>query len=145
MEYFLGSLVTLITIFTMVKLFKNSNALKTPVSFLQYSQSYSFDLVKHFLPTNEELSRLDKKPSQSQKHDKKTQVRVLITGDKAYWIRDNAFYSADVEDGEIVKDSTSKVDTMGMDSVQLEEMAFIVDQLTEGFRDDSGNAGKQKF
>ena len=44
--------------------------------------------------------------------------------------------------GLVDKNTTRKVDTMTMDSVELEKTQFIVQKLTEGKQDDSGNQWK---
>lgn len=62
-------------------------------------------------------------------------------GNKAYWIKDNAFYEADLDGKNIDKESARIVDTMQMDKVQLDKMLFIMDQLRDGKSDDSGNPG----
>ena len=69
-------------------------------------------------------------------------MRVMFLEDKAYWIKDNAFFTANVFDGIIDEESTSRVDIMGMDDVQLKEMSFIVDKLTEGIDDENRYSGK---
>jgi hypothetical protein len=144
-EYFLGSLITLVVIAIMNYMFKNEKQNLKTFAVLKYSQSYAHDLLLPFFPTNSDLAKLNAKPTQSSKHDKVNQVRVLISKNRAYWIRNNAFYTADVEQGEVLKETTRAVDTMGMDSVQLEEMTFIVEQLTKGIRNDSSNPGEQSF
>jgi hypothetical protein len=59
-------------------------------------------------------------------------VRAIAVEDQIYWIADNAFYTANIVDGDIEENSTRLVDTMAMDKVQLEKMMFIVDKLREG-------------
>jgi len=145
MEYFLGSLVTFVTIIAVGKIFKSKEKDLLISDFLRYSQSYSHDLVKPFLPTNLELARLSSKPSQSENHDRKQKIKVIMIKNKAYWIKNNAFYNAEIQNGEILKETTSQVDIMGMDKVQLEEMVFIVEELTRGLKNDSGNTGQQKL
>jgi hypothetical protein len=143
MEYFLGSVITIFVFFIASKILRNkiNNVPRVNVS---YSQSYSHELLKFVIPTNEELSyrRLN---TQATNHYKKTTMRVIMIKDKAYWIKDNVFYQAEMVDGEILSDTATQVDTMGMDKVQLEEIIFIVDQLTGGFENDSGYPGKSKF
>jgi hypothetical protein len=145
MEYFLGSLITFLTIFAAGKILRSKEKTLRTSDFLYYSQSYSHELVKPFLPTNAELSRLSSKPSQSEIHDQKQKIRVIMMKNKAYWIKNNAFYNAEIQDGEILKETTTQVDIMGMDRVQLEEMVFIVEELTRGLKNDSGNTGQQKL
>jgi hypothetical protein len=143
MEYFLGSAITLAVFFIASKVFKSRAKPAKKLNVL-YSQSYSHELLKFILPTNGELSAAYVE-TQSKKHHQKTTMRVLMLKDKAYWIKNNVFYEAEIVDGEILTETASQVDTMGMDKVQLEEIIFIVDQLTGGSEDDSGYPGKSKF
>lgn len=142
MEYFLGSLITFVVVIAMSYFFKNEKQDSRTFAFLKYSQSYAHDLMMPFLPTNKELSVLEARPTQSSKHDGNNQVRVLISKDRAFWIKNNSFLTADVVHGEVIKETARQVDTMGMNSVQLEEMEFIVNQLTKGLKNDSSNTGQ---
>jgi hypothetical protein len=86
---------------------------------------------------------LDKKPrrlktrTQSTIQHDKTNIRVIILDNNAYWIKDNMFYKAPLVNELIDKESAEQVDTMGMDKVQLDKMLFIMDRLREGIGDDS--------
>lgn len=83
--------------------------------------------------------RIDKilegsKPPKTQSTDyiAKNSVRAIVVDDNLYWIANNAFYVADIVDGNIEENTTRLVDTMTMDKVQLDKMMFIVDKLREG-------------
>lgn len=69
--------------------------------------------------------------TQMSKHNKQTEVRVLFLENKAYWIANNSFYSADLEDGTVNQNTAKVVDIMAMDKVELDKMSFIVEMLTE--------------
>jgi hypothetical protein len=90
----------------------------------------AYENVKLYLPGS-----LFKKPrmadTQMSKHYKQSEVRVLFVDNKAYWISNNSFYSADLEDGIVNQNTTKVVDIMGMDKVELDKMSFIVEMLTE--------------
>jgi hypothetical protein len=60
---------------------------------------------------------------------------------RAYWIKDNQFYCADLVNGNVDQETAKPVDTMGMDKVQLDKMFFIVQKLTEGKADDRRSSG----
>jgi hypothetical protein len=83
------------------------------------------------------------KNSQSKVYNEKTNIRVIIMDDVAYWIKDNIFYMANMVNGFVDKDTTRTVDTMAMDKVQLDKMLFIMDRLREGKRDDSSGTGNK--
>ncbi len=70
--------------------------------------------------------------TQSTDYIARTNVRAIVVEDQIYWISDNAFYTANMVDGNVEENSTRLVDTMTMDKVQLEKMIFIVDKLREG-------------
>ena len=86
--------------------------------------------------------RQEFKATQAFLNDEKNKQRMIFTENRAYWIKDNAFYQADLlETGEIDNSTTKVVDTMTMDKVELDKMIFIVQKLTEGKRNDFGNPG----
>jgi len=88
------------------------------------------------------IEKINKK-SQSKIRQEKQNVRVIIVEDTAYWIKDNAFYTAPMVDNLIVKDYAIQVDTIHMDKVQLDKMLFIMDKLREGINDDSRGSGNK--
>ena len=141
MQYFLGSLTTLIIIAIVSYVLKPSKS-PSPKSLIRYSQSHIFEIVKPLLPL---VSFLDRPPvkRQSTVHEDRTHVKVIILDNQAYWIRDNMFYMADIFENDIQKDTARVVDTMGMDKVQLDKMLFIMDQLREGKTNDSGSSGNK--
>jgi hypothetical protein len=79
--------------------------------------------------------------TQSKMHYDKTNVKVIILDNQAYWIKDNIFYKAPIDGQSIDKESAEQVDTMHMDKVQLDKMLFIMDKLREGINDDSRGSG----
>jgi hypothetical protein len=72
------------------------------------------------------------KKTQASQYISRNSVKAIAVEDQIYWIADNAFYTANIVDGDIQENSTRLVDTMAMDKVQLEKMIFIVDKLREG-------------
>ena len=86
------------------------------------------------------IEKINKK-SQSKIRKEKENVKVIIVEDTAYWIKDNAFYTAPMINNLISKDSAMQVDTIHMDKVQLDKMLFIMDRLREGISDDSRDSG----
>jgi hypothetical protein len=112
---------------------------------ISYTQSYTHDLISPLLPPGGLTGAYKPLVSQAQKHQDKTNVRVLFVDDKAYWIKDNQFMVAETENGMVVNDTSTRVDTMAMDSVELDKMVFIVGKLTEGINNDSGDSGNPKF
>jgi hypothetical protein len=134
MEYFLGSLITLLIMSYFGK--RTANAIsKKPVG-VRLSQSYVDTLITNKLI--EEILPKPQKKTQAIEHQKGEEVRVIIIENKAYWIVSQALYVADIVDGMVDNETTKRVDTMTMDDVQLEKTQFIVQKLTEGKGNDSG-------
>jgi hypothetical protein len=95
---------------------------------------YRFNVGKKY-------SRKITNSTQSKKHHDKTNVKVIILDNEAYWIKDNIFYKAPIDGQSIDKESAEEVDTIHMDKVQLDKMLFIMDKLREGINDDSRGSG----
>ena len=131
----IGITITMLLLFYIYMLrnkLKNNKPVIISQSMLQYR--YSNGKTK---------SRKLKPGSQSRIHYDKTNVKVIILDNNAYWIKDNIFYRAPLVNRMIEKESTEQVDTMGMDKVQLDKMLFIMDKLREGMSDDSRSTGDQ--
>ena len=138
MEYFLGSLTTfLLMIFTSFFIKKNED--KNKIKKIKVSQSYTYIVLKNLLRHAHKPPH--KNQTQASKHDEKTNIKVILSGKHAYWIKDNSFYVANIGPDGIDGESAQIVDTMGMDRVQLDKMLLIIDQLRDGKRNDSGDSG----
>lgn len=134
MEYFLGSLITLIIMSYFGR--RSAKIMSKPLKQVRVSQSYIDDMIsqkmiEQFLPPVQ-------KKTQSLQHLKGQEVRVIIIEGEAYWIVDQTLYVANIVDGVVDNETTRKVDTMTMNDVQLEKTQFIVQKLTEGKGNDSG-------
>jgi hypothetical protein len=142
MEYLVGSLATIIAFVIYHRLTRESfEEISKVGQRITYSQSYMFNLLHPLIPSNDYLKKLNPKKTQSYLHHEKLYIKIMFYEDKAYWIKDNKFFTADMVDGKIVEDSEKTVDTMAMDKVELDKMAFIVDMLTKGKTDDRGITG----
>ena len=137
LEYFVGSSVAIIPglfVLFLNKLFKTYDY---PIK-VKASQSRT-----HYLMAPVTINVYPQKDlvTQATNHFDNTQVRVLMTEHHAYWIANNALQVANIVDGIVQEDSAKKVDMMGMDKVELEEMIFIVEKLTEGKSNDRWSSG----
>jgi hypothetical protein len=142
MEYFIGSLATIIAFVVINRSISKHNVLQKTDFRIRYSQSYMIDLLG---PSLVIMNIPEVKETQSRKHQEGFQIRVVFSENKAYWIKNNTFVQAEVVDG-IVKEETEKaVDVMSLSKVELDKMAFIVGKLTEGKSNDSGNPGNKKL
>jgi len=141
MEYLLGFFTSIFILYSIVKIQKKYNILnEQKIKPIRYSQSHIHSLVFPLLPKPEKIRKVIK--SQASIIDRQNNIKVIIMDNKAYWIKDNTFYTAEMSiDGTVNKESTSRVDTNSMSKVQLDKMLFIVDKLREGTFDDSGGTG----
>jgi hypothetical protein len=136
MEYFIGSVITFVLMLILIKI---TRSLPVEKNFkIEMSQSHFFNLIGKYVIA-EELSR--RKPTQSSKYISEAFLKILIVKNKAYWIKDNVFYVADIVNKEVDKATAREVDIMAMDKVQLKEAMFIIDKLKEDSYNDNWNAG----
>lgn len=140
MEYFVGSFITFVGMYIFYALVIDLNKRNQNKRF-RYGQSHIHSLMKPLLPPNVGLRK--ELNTQAVKHLNKVQFKVIIVGPDAFWIKDNVLYTAKVTQEGVDKDTTAPVDTMAMNSVELDKMVFIVDQLRNGLKHDSGGSGNQ--
>jgi len=138
MEYFLGSVITLASLFVFNQMLKKltSKEIGVPI----FSQTAKVELLKNYL-----ISVITKKPekeTQSRNHLKKNSMKAFFLGKDVYWIENGFLFTAKINNKEIDESTKKKVDTHSIDKVELDKISFIVDKLTEGNKDDSGNSGK---
>lgn len=139
MEYYIGFAFAIFVVVVLVKLQEKFNIFyefSTKNIILKQSHFYNFKKIK-----SHSSKKINKKRRQSTLHDSRTNIKVIIMDDQAYWIKDNIFYTANMYNGNVDKDTTRTVDTMNMNRVQLDKMIFIIDRLREGTLDDSGSTG----
>lgn len=145
MDYLMGAVGTLITIW-FISYRLNAATQKIKIRPPLYTQSQTFELTRysggyyHGFDIQDIMLK-----TQATEYFDKRHTRVVVYEDKAYWILNNKLYSAEFDGEEVLKDSTQEVDTMGMDRVELDQVVFIVDLLTEGNSNDSGNSGNTQI
>lgn len=133
-----GAIGTTVTLLLIAYIFMLKNRIKNnkqPIisqSMLQYRYS-----------SRKNNSRRIKTRTQSKLHYDKTNIKVIIFDNDAYWIKDNIFYKAPLVNELIDKEAAEQVDTIHMDKVQLDKMLFIMDKLREGINDDSRGSGNE--
>ena len=142
MKYFIGGFVTFISLLIINRLsiliLKNINKKNTNIF---YRQSHIHKMISNFII--QEKQNKTSPLTQSIKRNRENTIKVIIIDDAAYWIKDNTFYTAVVDEyGVVDKETTRIVDTMTMNSVELDKMLFIMDKLREGLDNDSGSTGQ---
>lgn len=137
-DYLIGSLATVILLFLWSKkldvVADNTQRVK-----IAYRQSSIHEVLKPFLIA-QQFTKSPKK-TQARNIRDKNHVRVIFIDGMAYWITNNTVYTADTNESGVIKESTRVVDMMGMNSVELDKMLFIMDKLRDGNVNDSGGTG----
>jgi hypothetical protein len=131
MEYLIGALITIVAYIVTNKLARSTK--EERLLKIEYSQSHIYELMRPFIEMVGPME--ENTPKQSENYIKNIYMRIIIVKNKAYWIKDNMFYVANVVDGEVEKQSAQEVDTMSMSKVELEEIMFIVEKLREDDND----------
>ena len=145
MEYLIGFFVGTIVMVLAYRFMIKSNLTKDNRVIISYSQSHIFNILKPFAKIAYGISRPVMK-TQATEYEKSQTVRVIMADGQAYWIRDNVFYTANInEDYSVDNESTRTVDTMSMDKVQLEKIIFIVERLTEDTDNDDSDSRNTWF
>jgi hypothetical protein len=128
MEYFIGALATLLCAAVIYPVL-NFNHQKVKNISLHYRQSYNFEIVSPWAWISRPRKELD---TQSTRYAEEHSTRVVLSNDKAYWIINNQLLEADIIDGKVDGNTTKRVDTMALNDVELNNLSFIVEKLTEG-------------
>jgi hypothetical protein len=141
MEYLLVIGLTLFLCWSIIKVSDNKR-----ISFLKkikYRQSDVHEMIKNVIPKK----RFDKPKfiTQSQRHVQKNMLRVVIEKDRAYWILDNVFYTANAINGRVDENTAKPLDIENMSTKELDKMLSILDDLKQGMGpDDSGSTGNKR-
>jgi hypothetical protein len=140
MEFLFGIVFGIVSLYIAAKIIQKLDiARRFTVYPIRRSQSYIHSLLLSTLQNLQDGPQ----PIKTQSRDRiaKQSMTVVFVDDNAYWIKDNKFYQASVINGQIDNSTIKTVDTMGMDKVELDKMFFIVQKLTEGKHNDSGDPG----
>lgn len=93
-----------------------------------FRQSMLHHIVKDMLPTNAFID--SQKDRQSKKHRGNAAIKVIQAPDnKAYWVENNVFYSAELVNGQFDPSSGKPVDTNNMSKKEIDKLLFILDNL----------------
>ena len=139
MEYVLAVGLTLALSWSIIEL-SRYKALKN-LSNVKYRQSDIHQTIINLIP--QKLNSKKEIESQSVKHAANTMIKIIVIDSKAYWIKDNIFYSAETRSGDIVEHTTEPVDVSTMSKKDIDKMLFILDNLRKGKDDDSGSTGNE--
>lgn len=130
MEYIIGSVVTLAAVL-FAKKYIDSVPKSISIDKSQNSQAAMFATIAPLVGLFEFLPK-EKVITQATRHYDSMHIPIVFFEGMAYWILDNVFYMAESEGNVVDKETIQPVDTMTMDTVQLNNMVKIVDMLTKG-------------
>lgn len=138
MEYLIAIGLTFLLSLAIIKL--STTKSMEGVGKIKYSQSTIFENTRHFMPKN--LEEETKIISQAMQHVERHMIKIVIVDDKAYWVSDNIFYTAETDRGSIISETAKPVDTTNMSKNDVDKMLTILDNLGKGKnRDDSSSTG----
>jgi hypothetical protein len=137
MEYFIGSIMTLASVYFMNRLVSKNKSINKKIGSLRFSQSSTYEMTKDLYPASYfEPSFPVRVKTQATKHFDSNSTRVLYMDGYAWFIRTidgmSILHSAEITDGGFNEESAKRVDTMTMNEVELNKTIFIVEKLTEG-------------
>jgi hypothetical protein len=138
MEYLAGSIFTLIAVYLVLNLvIKNRNKFR-PVT-VRHRQSIIFSTTFPLGPYRAMQGPGELKTQATDFFDRNN-FKTVMYEENAYWIEKEIFFTAPIVDGKIDQNNKKRVDTMGMSSVELNELMLIVEKLREGSRYDGGSS-----
>jgi hypothetical protein len=139
MEYVFAIGLTLMSAWSIIVY--NRYKVSKPLRSIRYSQSDTHQIIRSIVP--KKLNNKKEIESQSAKHAANTMIKIIVIEDKAYWVKDNVFYFADTDSGDIVDVTAKPVEISDMSKQDLDKMLFILDNLRKGNENDSSGAGNE--
>jgi len=137
MEYALASVLALAFSFILISWIGSKRKISSKK--IMYRQSDTHNFLKEFFSRNIESNN---KKSQIQKRKEENSTKIIVTeDDRAYWVINNIFYTANVIDGRPDFDNAIPVDTSNMSKKELDKMLFILDNLGRGDKNERGSSG----
>lgn len=128
MEYFITILLTSISIWYIIKIVSRSGWKN--INYPVYSQSAIHNRIRFYMPKI--IVEKEKIMSQSEKHISNNMIKIIVIDEKAYWIKDNTFYTAEMKNGVVLAETVQQIDTSKMSKDELDKMLAIVDNLNNG-------------
>ena len=141
MQYFVGFVLTLLASLAIISIINKK--INKKMSRTLYSQKDTHELFKYFFAIDS--SNQKKRLSQLTKHTEKSMIKVMVIGQEAYWVSDNTFFVANAINGEVEAGSATPVDVENMSKNDMNKMLFILDNLQNGNKNDSGSAGDDRI
>lgn len=140
MEYVFFGIVlffAVVFLFLIMTIFINHKIQKSE-SVLKYRQSDNHMYLKEFFSRN---IKSTKNSSQLKLRKESLKVKIIFDeNNKAYWVKDNIFYSANIKNGKPDFVNAEQIDTTNMSKNELDKMLEILDNLRRGDTDERGSS-----
>jgi len=137
MEYALASVLALSLSFLLITWIGSKRKISRKK--IMHRQSDTHNFLKEFFSRDTEIKE---KTTQAKKRQEERGTKIIITeDDKAYWVIDNIFYTANVINGRPDFDNANPIDTSNMSKKELDKMLFILDNLGRGDKNERGSTG----
>ena len=105
----------------------NSKIRSRGIKMVLGSQSAIYNKTKMFSPPITKVEMF----TQSKRHIQENMLRVMVIENYAYWVKDNIFFVADTDRGNVLHGTARQVDTSSMSKSEVDKMMFILDKLKE--------------
>jgi hypothetical protein len=132
-------IILVLTFFVSSAIIKYSGKIWTKkIRSIKYTQSVIHNKTKSLVQPSSNIKKEYR--SQSKNYISEHMIKIIMVDNRAYWVKDNVFFVADMNDGSVVPETTRPIDTSRMSKQDVEKMLFILDNLKEK-NNDSGSAG----
>jgi hypothetical protein len=127
MKYIIAASLTFVLSIAIIKYMSSIN-------YNNYRRSVIRQSNNHFINNmfNVNSKTKNSKPiSQLRKYNAQNTVKAIVMNDKAYWVVDNVFYTADAYDKDIDSTSIKPVDIENISKEEVEKLLLILDNLKD--------------
>jgi hypothetical protein len=138
MDYVAIAMLTIVLSLAIIKIVKinQGRAFKK----ILYRQT---DMHRIFKGTNARNNFTKKQESQMDKRVKDKSTKIVAIDDKAYWVIDNTFYTANIVDDNPDMSTAEPIDTSNMSKSDIDKMLFILDNLDRRKNNERGSTGNE--
>lgn len=127
MKYIITASLTFVLSIAIIKYMSSIN-------YNNYRRSVIRQSNNHFINNmfNVNSKTKNSKPiSQLRKYNAQNTVKAIVMNDKAYWVVDNVFYTADAYDKDIDPASIKPIDIENISKEEVEKLLSILDNLKD--------------
>lgn len=127
METFLFGVLTSLTLVAIISISRKRIRMKR----VAFRQSVLHYIISNVAPQTPSFK--SRKETQSSKHSMIGKMKFIQAPDnKAYWVENNIFYTADIVNGEFDPSNGKPIDAFNTPKNKLKELLFILDNLRNG-------------